>query len=160
MPGKNVVQKILARAARRQAVETGEYLTVTSNCPVTLLGDTMGRGPGQVVYVAHHLARQHRLGERLALEAAAEDGGDRAADLGKIGGAPGGEHTGHPRRLGDVDADDARVRLHARTRPRRSALSRLMLSTKRPWPRRSRRSSLRRGEVPIMPRVYLSWRRR
>lgn len=48
MPGKNVVQKILARAAGKQAVETGEYLTVTSNCPVTLLGDIMGRGPGQV----------------------------------------------------------------------------------------------------------------
>ncbi|MBI2205057.1 MAG: hypothetical protein HYU41_14510, partial [Candidatus Rokubacteria bacterium] len=49
MPGKNVVQKILAKAAGRATVETGEYLTVTSNCPVTLLGDIVGRGPGQVI---------------------------------------------------------------------------------------------------------------
>jgi len=46
---KNIVQKILARAAGRQEVATGEYVIVRSTRPVTLGGDTMARGPWQMI---------------------------------------------------------------------------------------------------------------
>ena len=46
---KNVVQKILAHAAGRDEVVTGEYVIVRSPRPVTLGGDTMARGPWQMI---------------------------------------------------------------------------------------------------------------
>jgi 3-isopropylmalate/(R)-2-methylmalate dehydratase large subunit len=49
MAKKNVVQKILARAAGKDEVSTGEYVIARSNRPVTLCGDTMARGPWQMV---------------------------------------------------------------------------------------------------------------
>ena len=49
MGKKNVVQKILARAAGKKEVTTGEYLIVRSTRPVTLGGDTMARGPTQMI---------------------------------------------------------------------------------------------------------------
>jgi 3-isopropylmalate/(R)-2-methylmalate dehydratase large subunit len=49
MDRKNVVQKILARAAGKDEVATGEYVTVRSNRPVTLCGDLFERGPGQMI---------------------------------------------------------------------------------------------------------------
>ena len=49
MPGKNVIQKILAHAAGKNEVATGEYITVRSSRPVTLGGDTMARGPSQMM---------------------------------------------------------------------------------------------------------------
>jgi 3-isopropylmalate/(R)-2-methylmalate dehydratase large subunit len=49
LPGKNVVQKILARAAGRSEVATGEYLIIRSSRPITLGGDTMARGPSQMM---------------------------------------------------------------------------------------------------------------
>ena len=50
MAGKNSVQKILARAAGKSEVSTGEYLTVRSKRPVTLAGDSYsGRGAKQMM---------------------------------------------------------------------------------------------------------------
>jgi 3-isopropylmalate/(R)-2-methylmalate dehydratase large subunit len=49
MAGRNVVQKILARAAGKGEVSTGEYVIVRSTRPVTLCGDTMARGPAQML---------------------------------------------------------------------------------------------------------------
>ncbi len=49
MAGKNVVQKILARAAGKSEVRTGEYVIVRSTRPITLGGDTMARGPWQMM---------------------------------------------------------------------------------------------------------------
>lgn len=49
MAGKNVVQKILARASGKDEVHTGEYIVVRSTRPVTLGGDTMARGPWQMM---------------------------------------------------------------------------------------------------------------
>jgi len=49
MPGKNMVQKILARTAGKTSVSTGEYVVVRSPRPVTLGGDWMGRGPDQMM---------------------------------------------------------------------------------------------------------------
>ncbi len=49
MPGKNIVQKIIAHAAGKSEVSTGEYVTVRSSRPVTLGGDTMARGPQQMM---------------------------------------------------------------------------------------------------------------
>jgi 3-isopropylmalate/(R)-2-methylmalate dehydratase large subunit len=49
MAGKNIIQKILAKAAGKSDVTTGEYLQVRSNRPVTLCGDTMARGPWQML---------------------------------------------------------------------------------------------------------------
>ena len=49
MPGKNVIQKILAHAAGKNEVATGEYINVRSSRPVTLGGDTMARGPSQMM---------------------------------------------------------------------------------------------------------------
>ena len=46
---KNVVQKILARAAGKEEVATGEYVIVHSTRPVTLGGGGMGRGPSQML---------------------------------------------------------------------------------------------------------------
>ena len=48
MSGKNVIQKILARASGRESVETGEYLMVKSNCPTPCQGDSLGRGNDQI----------------------------------------------------------------------------------------------------------------
>ena len=44
MSGKNVIQKILAKAVGKKSVETGEYLIASSNCPTPGQGDTIGRG--------------------------------------------------------------------------------------------------------------------
>ena len=49
MVKQNVVQKILARAAGKETATTGEYLIVRSNRPITLGGDTMARGPWQML---------------------------------------------------------------------------------------------------------------
>jgi 3-isopropylmalate/(R)-2-methylmalate dehydratase large subunit len=49
MAGKNIIQKILADAAGRVEVATGEYLQVRSKRPVTLCGDSMARGPWQML---------------------------------------------------------------------------------------------------------------
>jgi 3-isopropylmalate/(R)-2-methylmalate dehydratase large subunit len=49
LAGKNVIQKILAHAAGKKEVATGEYVTVRSARPVTLGGDTMARGPLQMM---------------------------------------------------------------------------------------------------------------
>jgi 3-isopropylmalate/(R)-2-methylmalate dehydratase large subunit len=49
MAGKNVAQKILARAAGKKDVATGDYVIVRSNRPVTLEGDYLSRGPIQVM---------------------------------------------------------------------------------------------------------------
>ena len=49
MAKKNVVQKILARAAGKEEVATGEYVIVHSTRPVTLGGGGMGRGPAQML---------------------------------------------------------------------------------------------------------------
>ena len=49
MAGKNIAQKILARAAGKEAVATGEYLIVRSKLPVTSEGDYLSRGPIQVM---------------------------------------------------------------------------------------------------------------
>ncbi len=49
MSNQNVVQKILAHAAGRDRVITGEYVTVRSSRPVTLCGDSMARGPVQML---------------------------------------------------------------------------------------------------------------
>lgn len=49
MAKMNIVQKILARATGKEAVSTGEYLIVRSTRPVTLCGDTMARGPWQML---------------------------------------------------------------------------------------------------------------
>lgn len=48
MTGKNVIQKILARAAGKESVETGQYLVVGSNCPTPCQGDSIGRGNDQI----------------------------------------------------------------------------------------------------------------
>src|SRR5262245_48313545 len=48
MAGKNVVQKILARASGKQSVETGDYVIVTSNCITTFGGDGDARGLNQL----------------------------------------------------------------------------------------------------------------
>ena len=45
MAGKNIAQKILARAAGKEAAATGEYLIVRSKLPVTSEGDYLSRGP-------------------------------------------------------------------------------------------------------------------
>jgi len=45
----NIIQKILARSTGKESVKTGEYLTVRSTRPVTLCGDTMARGPWQML---------------------------------------------------------------------------------------------------------------
>ncbi len=49
MAKKNVIQKILAHAAGKDEVTTGEYVVVRSPRPVTLGGDTMARGPSQMM---------------------------------------------------------------------------------------------------------------
>jgi 3-isopropylmalate/(R)-2-methylmalate dehydratase large subunit len=49
MAGRNVVHKILARAAGKDWVSTGEYVIARSKRPVTLCGDTMARGPWQIL---------------------------------------------------------------------------------------------------------------
>jgi 3-isopropylmalate/(R)-2-methylmalate dehydratase large subunit len=49
MAGKNIAQKILARAAGKESVSTGEYLIVRSRLPVTSEGDYLSRGPIQVM---------------------------------------------------------------------------------------------------------------
>jgi 3-isopropylmalate/(R)-2-methylmalate dehydratase large subunit len=49
VPKKNVVQKILAHAAGKEGVATGEYVIVRSIRPVTLGGDTMAKGPWQMI---------------------------------------------------------------------------------------------------------------
>jgi 3-isopropylmalate/(R)-2-methylmalate dehydratase large subunit len=49
MAGKNVVQKILARAAGKEEVATGDYLVVRSSRPVTLVGDYLEKGAIQVM---------------------------------------------------------------------------------------------------------------
>jgi 3-isopropylmalate/(R)-2-methylmalate dehydratase large subunit len=49
MAYKNIVQKILACASGKGEVSTGEYVVVRSNRPVTLCGDTMARGPDQML---------------------------------------------------------------------------------------------------------------
>lgn len=49
MTGKNIIQKILASATGKEEVSTGEYLIVRSKRPVTLCGDTMARGPWQML---------------------------------------------------------------------------------------------------------------
>ena len=49
MTGKNIIQKILAKATGKPEVATGEYLQVRSSRPVTLCGDTMARGPWQML---------------------------------------------------------------------------------------------------------------
>jgi 3-isopropylmalate/(R)-2-methylmalate dehydratase large subunit len=49
MAKMNIIQKIIARAAGREEVETGEYLIVRSNRPVTLCGDVTRRGPDQML---------------------------------------------------------------------------------------------------------------
>jgi 3-isopropylmalate/(R)-2-methylmalate dehydratase large subunit len=49
MAQKNIIQKIIAKAADKSEVSTGEYLQVRSNRPVTLCGDTMARGPWQML---------------------------------------------------------------------------------------------------------------
>jgi 3-isopropylmalate/(R)-2-methylmalate dehydratase large subunit len=46
---KNAVQKILAHAAGKDEVTTGEYVVVRSPRPITLGGDTMARGPSQMM---------------------------------------------------------------------------------------------------------------
>lgn len=54
MAKKNIVQKILAYAAGKEEVSTGEYLIVRSTRPVTLCGDTMARGPWQMLQTGAH----------------------------------------------------------------------------------------------------------
>ena len=49
MAGKNVIQKIIAEASGKAEVKTGEYIQVRSKLPVTLCGDTMARGPWQML---------------------------------------------------------------------------------------------------------------
>jgi 3-isopropylmalate/(R)-2-methylmalate dehydratase large subunit len=49
MGKQNIVQKILAHAAGKDQVATGEYLAVRSSRPITLCGDTMARGPQQML---------------------------------------------------------------------------------------------------------------
>ena len=39
MAGKNIVQKILARAAGKESVETGDFLHIRSNCMTNVGGD-------------------------------------------------------------------------------------------------------------------------
>ena len=48
MAGKNIVQKILARAAGKDAVDTGDFLNVRSNCITTIGGDGDARGIKQL----------------------------------------------------------------------------------------------------------------
>src|SRR3989338_6901843 len=49
MAGMNVVQKILARAAGKAEIATGEFAIVRSKCPVNLSGDGIGgRGHRQM----------------------------------------------------------------------------------------------------------------
>jgi 3-isopropylmalate/(R)-2-methylmalate dehydratase large subunit len=49
MPKENIAQKILARAAGKKEVSTGEYVIVRSNRPVNLGGDYLSRGAIQVM---------------------------------------------------------------------------------------------------------------
>ena len=44
MAGQNIVQKILARAAGKEAVENGDFIHVRSNCITPLGGDGAGQG--------------------------------------------------------------------------------------------------------------------
>ena len=48
MAGKNIVQKILARAAGKETVETEDFLKIRSNCITTIGGDSDARGLRQL----------------------------------------------------------------------------------------------------------------
>jgi 3-isopropylmalate/(R)-2-methylmalate dehydratase large subunit len=80
MAKKNIVQKILARAAGREEVATGEYVTVRSSRPVTLLGDMMARGPEQMVQIGVKKAFDPTLIKIVVGGHAGASGGD---DIGK-----------------------------------------------------------------------------
>ncbi|MFH1487052.1 MAG: aconitase family protein [Chloroflexota bacterium] len=46
--GKTIIEKILAKSSGKGEVSPGEYVMVRARCPVTLGGDHVRRGPGQV----------------------------------------------------------------------------------------------------------------